>query len=91
MDGRYSESTWSTCSERDDAANRIVRRDTDGHAVAWNNFDAEAAHAAAQLRQHLVPGVALHAIKTPGMNRDYRALHVYQIVFAQIALPFGSG
>jgi hypothetical protein len=49
-------------SERNDAADRVVRGYTDCDAVSWNDFDSEAAHPAAQLRQHFMPGVALHAI-----------------------------
>ena len=71
------------CAEGDDAADRIVRRDADGHAIARNDLDAEAAHPAAQLREHFVAGVALHAIQAPGMDGDDRALHIYEIVFAQ--------
>ena len=52
-----------TCAEGDDAADRIVGRDADGHAVAGHDLDAEAAHPAAQLRQHFVAGVALHAVQ----------------------------
>src|SRR4030095_580752 len=69
--------------ESDDAADRVIRGDTDRYAVAWNNFDSEAAHPAAQLRQHLVASVALHAVQPTGVNRDHGSLHVNQIVFAQ--------
>ena len=75
----------SACAEGDDAADRIVRRDADGHAIAWNDLDAEAAHAAAELCQHLVSGVALHAVETAAVHRNDRALHVDQIVLAQTA------
>src|SRR5262249_51061679 len=54
---------WLACTERDDAANRIVRRDADSHPVAWNHFNAEAAHAAAQLGEPLVAGIALHTVE----------------------------
>ena len=67
---------WLACTERDDAANRIVRRDADGYPVAWNHFDAEAAHAAAQLREHLMASIALDAIQTTGVHRHYGSLHV---------------
>ena len=70
-------------AEGDDAADRVVGRDADGHAIAWNDLDAEAAHAAAQLREHFVAGVALHAIQPAGVDRHDRSLHVDQIVFAQ--------
>jgi hypothetical protein len=76
--------------ERDDAADRVVRRDSYGHAIAGNNFDSKAAHAAAQLRQHLMAGVALDAIKTPAVHCDHGSLHVYQVVFAQNRLEILS-
>ena len=41
----------------------IVRRDADGHAISWNDLDAEAAHSAAQLGQHFVAGVTLHTVQ----------------------------
>jgi hypothetical protein len=59
------------------------RGDADGDAVARNDLDAKAAHAAAQLRQHFVAGVALHAVQSTRVHGDDRALHVDQIVFAQ--------
>ena len=70
-------------AERDDAANGVVGGDADGDTIAWDNLDSEAAHPAAQLGEYLVASVALDAIKTPGMDRDDRALHINQIVFAQ--------
>jgi hypothetical protein len=75
-------------ADRDDAADRIIRRYTDGHAITGDYFDSEAAHPAAQLREHLVPGVALHAVQPTGVDRDDGALHIYQIVLAQSADPF---
>ena len=65
-----------TRAECDDAADRVVRRDPDGHAVAWNNLDTETAHAAAQLCEHFVPGVALNSIETSAMDRHDCSLHV---------------
>jgi hypothetical protein len=70
-------------SERDDPAHRVVGRHTNSDTVAWNHFDSETPHPAAQLRQHLVAGVALHAVQPTGMNRNHGSLHIYQIVFAQ--------
>ena len=82
---------WLACTERNDAPNRIVGRDANGNPVAWNHFDAEAAHTAAQLGQHLVAGVTLHAVEPAAVNRHDRALHIDQIVLAQIASnPFSS-
>jgi hypothetical protein len=69
--------------ERDDSADRIVGRHPDRYAIAWNNFDAEAAHAAAQLREHFVARVTLHSVEAARMNGDDGALHIDQIVFAQ--------
>src|SRR5687768_11236210 len=50
-------------AEGDDAADRIVGRDPDGHAVARHDLDAKSPHPAAQLRQHFVSGVALHTVE----------------------------
>jgi hypothetical protein len=71
------------CAEGDDAAHRIVGRDTDGDSIPGNYLDTKAAHPAAQLRQHFVPGITLHSIQPAGVDRDDGALHIYQIVFAQ--------
>jgi hypothetical protein len=70
-------------AERDDAANRIVGRNTDRHTVAWDHLDAKAAHPPAQLGQDLVPGLALHPVEPPAVHSHHRSLHVDQIVFAQ--------
>jgi len=72
-----------TGTERDDAANRVVRGNPNRDAVAGNHFDAKAAHTAAQLGEHFMPGVALNSIKPSAVHRHYRSLHVDQIVFAQ--------
>lgn len=87
--GSIESQTWLSGSECDDAADGIVGRDAYSDSIPGNNLDAEAAHAPAQLRQHFVAGIALHSIKPAGVNRHDGSLHVYQIVFAQIALPFG--
>src|SRR5262249_23074131 len=60
----YSNSNGSGLgrAECDDAPDRIVRRNADRHAIARYYLDTEAAHSAAQLGQHLVTGVALHAV-----------------------------
>ena len=76
-------SFWLACAEGDDAPDRIVRRDADGHAVSRHHLDAEAAHAAAELGEHFVAGVALHAVETAAVNRHHGALHVDEIVLAQ--------
>ena len=70
-------------AERDDAADRIVRRYANCDAVAGNDFDSKAAHSAAQLRQHFMARITLHAVQTARVNRNHGSLHVYQIVFAQ--------
>jgi len=76
-------------AERNDAPDRIVRRNANRHAIAWDHLDAEPAHPSAQLREHFVASVALHAVETAAVNRHYGALHVDQIVLAQIAsVPF---
>jgi hypothetical protein len=69
--------------EGDDAADRVVWRYTDSHAITWNNFDSEAAHTAAQLREDFVSRITLHAIETAGVDGHDGALHVDQIVFTQ--------
>ena len=71
-------------AERDDAPDGIVGRNAHGHAIAGDNLDPESAHAAAQLRQDLVPLVALHAVEAAAMDRDHRALHINQIILAQV-------
>ena len=65
-----------TCAECDDAADWVVGRNPNGHAVAWNNFDSKAAHTATQLSEHFMPGVTLNAIETSAMHCDDRSLHV---------------
>src|SRR5205085_8455152 len=40
---------WLARPEGDDAADGIVRRDADGHAISGNHLDSEAAHPAAEL------------------------------------------
>ena len=74
-------------AEGDDAPDRIVRRNADRDAIAWHHLDSKAAHSAAQLCQHLVSLIALHTVKTAAVNRHDRALHVDQIILAQL-LPF---
>ena len=78
-------SFWLARAEGDDAADGIVGRDAYGHAISRDNFDAEAAHAAAELSQHFVAGVALNPVKAAAVNGHYRTLHVYEIVLAQTA------
>lgn len=63
-------------AERDDAANGIVRRNADSDAIAGHDFDTEAAHPAAQLREDLMTGVALDAIQPARMDSDDGALHI---------------
>ena len=74
----------SASAEGDDAANGIVRRDTDGYSIAWNHLDPEAAHPAAELSQNLVALVAMHSVETTAVDRHDRALHIYQIILAQL-------
>src|SRR3954471_13550587 len=74
----------SASAEGDDAANGIVRRNADRDPVAGNHLDPEAAHPAAELSQHFVALVALHAVKAATVDRHDRALHIYQIILAQL-------
>jgi len=71
-------------AEGDDPANGIIGGNADGYAITRNHLDPEAAHPAAQLRKHLVALVTLHAIQSAAVNRYDRALHIYQIVLAQM-------
>ena len=77
--------SWLARAESDDAPDWIVRRDADGNAISRHDLDAEAAHAAAELSEHFVAGIALHAVKSAAMHRDDGALHVYQIILTQRA------
>src|SRR5262249_7644636 len=80
---------WLAGPGGDDAATRIVRRDADGHAVTRHDFDAKAAHAAAELREHFVAGVALHAVQPAAVDSHDRALHINEVILAQLlAIPF---
>jgi hypothetical protein len=71
-------------AEGDDASDRVVRRNADCHTVTRNHLDSETPHPAAQLGKDLVALVALHAVKPAAVNRYHGALHVNQIVLAQI-------
>ena len=82
-----TQTDYLASAEGDDPSDRIVRRDADGDTVAWNHLDAKAAHAAAQLGEHLVALVALHAVQTAAVDRNHGALHIDQIILAQL-LPF---
>ena len=80
---------WLARAECDDAPDGVVRRNADGHSIARNDFDTEAAHSAAELGQHFVAGVTLHAVKPSAMHGYDGALHVNQIILAQLlANPF---
>jgi hypothetical protein len=80
---------WLACAEGDDAPNGIVRRYANGNAVARDYLDAEAAHSAAELGQHFVACIALHAVKTAAVDRNHGALHINEIILAQLlARPF---
>jgi hypothetical protein len=50
-------------SERNNSADRIVRGYTYRDAIAGNDFDSEAPHPAAQLRQHFMTGITLNAVQ----------------------------
>ena len=87
MSLRYSKQ-WLSCAEGDDSADWVIRGDANGDPITRDHLDAEATHAAAQLRENLMARIALHAIQTARMNGHDRSLHVYEIVLAQSALPF---
>ena len=70
-------------AERDDASDRIVRRNAYGHTITWHNLDPEAAHPPAQLREYFVSLVTLHTIQAAAVNCHHGALYVNQIVLAQ--------
>src|SRR3954470_7769020 len=57
-------SFWLACAEGDDAPDRVVWGNPDGDAVTRHDLDAESPHAATELSEHLVSGVALHAVET---------------------------
>jgi hypothetical protein len=78
-------SFWLARPEGNDAPDGIVRRHADGHAISRDNFDAEAAHSAAELGEHFMARVALNPVKTAAMNGHYRTLHIDEIVLAQTA------
>jgi hypothetical protein len=82
---------WLARAEGNDAPDRIVRRDADGHAISGDDLDAEAAHSAAELGEHLMSGVTLHAVKPAAVHRNDGALHIDEIVLAQIWLAVLSG
>jgi hypothetical protein len=71
-----SNCVWLACSEGDDAADRIVRRNADGYAIAWHHLDAESPHAPAQLGEHFVASVTLNPVEPAAVNRHDSALHV---------------
>jgi hypothetical protein len=83
MLGLGTQGIQSASAERDDAPDRIVGRHTHGHTVSGNDFDSEAAHTAAQLRENFVALVALHAVQPAAVNGDDRPLHINQIILAQ--------
>jgi hypothetical protein len=72
----------SACAEGDDAALRVVRRNPNRHAVAWNDFDAKPPHPTAKLRKYFMSRIDLHPVQTAAMDCDDGALHIDQIVFA---------
>jgi len=80
---------WLAGAERDDAPDGVVRRNADGHAIARNDFDTEAAHSTTELGQHFMAGVTLHSVEPATVHGDDGALHVNQIILAQLlANPF---
>jgi len=66
----------STSSESDDSPHRIVGGNSNGDPVSWHYLDSETPHAAAQLREHLMPGVTLNPVKAAAVHRHNRSLHI---------------
>jgi hypothetical protein len=84
-----SNSVWLARAERDDAPDRIVGRNPYGHPIAGHYLDPKSTHATAELRQHFVSGITLHTVESPAVHGHNSALHVYQVVLAQLlANPF---
>lgn len=86
MDDWYWLSNLTVClsgSEGDDAADRIVRGDADGDAIAWDDLDPKSPHPSAQLREHFMTCIALNPVEPPGMHGDDCPLHINEIVFTQ--------
>ena len=81
--GRICQRKHLASAEGNDAADGIVGRNAHRDAIPGNDLDAEAAHAAAELGEYFVTGVALHAVEPAAVHRHDGALHVDQIVFAQ--------
>jgi len=80
---------WLACAEGDDAPDGIVRRNADRDPVAGDYLDSEAAHSTAKLGEHFVSCVALHAVQSTAVHRDHGALHINEIILAQLlARPF---
>ena len=63
-------------SERDDPSNRIVGRYPDRYTIAWDHLDAKTSHSTAELSQHFVTSVTLHAIQPTAVHRYNGALHI---------------
>jgi hypothetical protein len=76
---------WLAGAERDDAPDGIVRRNAHRDAIPRNHLDTKPTHSAAQLGQHFVARITLHAVEAAAVYRHHRALHVDEIVLAQIA------
>ncbi len=64
-------------SERDDPSDRIVGRYPDRYTIAWDHLDAKTSHSTAELSQHFMTSVTLHAIQSAAVHRDNGALHIY--------------
>jgi hypothetical protein len=63
-------------TERDDAADGVVRRNAHRHTVARYHLYSESAHPAAQLGEHFMAGVALNTVEPAGVHGYHRALHI---------------
>ena len=65
-----------TCAEGDDAADRVVRRNADGHPVTGHDLDAKTPHPTAELRQYLVARIRLDPVQAAAVHGYDRALDV---------------
>jgi hypothetical protein len=79
-----SKSWFLASAEGNDAPDRIVWGDANRYSIPRHHLDSETAHAAAQLGKHLMALVTLDTIQPPTVYRHDRALHVNQIILAQL-------
>ena len=63
-------------TEGDDAADGVVRGHANGDPIAGHDLDAKPSHPAAELGQHFVARIDLHAIETAAVDRHNGALNI---------------